>query len=259
MPFLLAALAWTATARAQQPGTDPTTRAAYEAYLRGTEALNARQYETAVQVLEGSYRLRPSSATLYPLALAHRELGHTRLAIEHFERYLVEETSFPPGRESAVRDAIRELRARLATVTLTVTPNTYRLAVDDRDTPVVDGAATLDPGDHTLTVSAAGYVTWRDRVHVDAGQRIERAVTLTREDPTAAMEPSTEPSSRPRARGVATPENPTPITARWWFWTGIGVVVAGGVTAGVFAARANAEPEPWTPGTTFNVLTIRVP
>lgn len=241
--FLLAALAWPALGRAQQPGTDPTTRAAYEAYVRGTEALSAHQYEAAVQALEESYRLRPSSAALYPLALAHRELGHVRAAIEHFERYLVEEPTFPPGRESAVRDVVRELRARLATVTLRVTPDTYRLSVDDRDAPVVDAAVTLDPGDHTLTVIAAGYVTWRDRVHVAPGQRIERTVTLTRESPPA----------------VASPERSSSITSRWWFWTGAGVLVVGGVLAGVLVARANAEPEPWTPGTFFTVLTLRVP
>ncbi len=92
-------------------------------------------------------------------------------------------------------------------------------------------------------MSAAGYVTWRDRVHVEPGQRIERSVTLTREGTATAT----------------SPDRASPITSRWWFWAGVGVAVVGGVTTGVLVARANAEPEPWTPGTFFNVVTIRVP
>ena len=250
--LLLAALASPGVVRAQ-PAT-PEARAAYESFRRGTGALAAGQPAEAVRALEESYRLRNSPIVLYPLALAHRELGHVRVAIENFERYLVEERSFPEGRDAAVRDALRELRARLAAVTLAVTPAHFRLRVDQRETPVDNGTVSLDPGEHSLEITAAGHAVWREQVRVAPGERLARAVTLTPEAAPTNAGVRAGPSSH-ATRYTAS----TPVTGRWWFWTGLGLLAAGGVTVGVLSASANAEPEPWAPGTTFNVVTIRVP
>jgi len=51
---------------------------------------------------------------------------------------------------------------------------------------------------------------------------------------------------------AATPHLPTepmttrsaPIYTRWWFWTGVAVVVAGGVTATVLAVSGTTAPQP---------------
>jgi hypothetical protein len=40
------------------------------------------------------------------------------------------------------------------------------------------------------------------------------------------------------------PEESPPVYKRWWFWTGVGAVVAGGVVAGVLLSRKSAPQSP---------------
>jgi tetratricopeptide (TPR) repeat protein len=48
-----------------------------------------------------------------------------------------------------------------------------------------------------------------------------------------------------------------PVVKRWWFWTVIGVAVAGGVTAGVMlSGRDTAEPFVGDDGMTHHALTV---
>ena len=52
----------------------------------------------------------------------------------------------------------------------------------------------------------------------------------------------------PTPTPVDTPQVATPIYKKWWFWTIIGVVVAGGaVGAAVGVTQANKQPQPATP------------
>jgi hypothetical protein len=50
-----------------------------------------------------------------------------------------------------------------------------------------------------------------------------------------AAPPGVDVSAQPKA------EEPTPIYATWWFWTGLAAVVAGGVTAYVLATHHTTE------------------
>jgi hypothetical protein len=75
---------------------------------------------------------------------------------------------------------------------------------------------TLPAGTHELRVSKAGFVPWRSTVLVAAGQNKEINADL-------AAEPG--------------------LLSRWWFWTGVGAVVAGGV---VTYAAVTTEKKPPT-------------
>ncbi len=254
---LCALLVAPSLAFAQQPGADPSARAAFE---RGMAALANHQYQDAAREFETSYQLRPLPVVLYNLALAHRELGHTSAAIMHFERYLAEgANTLPPERVAAVREVLTTLRAQLASVTFTVTPATFALSIDGRDATVSNGAATLDPGSHVLVITAEGHEPWREELRLTSGERISRAVTLTRvatpPTPVVTVAPAvtTTPATTPHPRRT---RRATPITARWWFWAGLAALVVGAVVTGAVVANANATPEPLVPGTRFNVGTI---
>lgn len=247
----------TAWAQPQPASASP----ALEAFRRGTQALSERRYDVAVREFEESCRLGCAPVARYNLGIAYQNLGTVRAAVASFERYLTTETRFPdPGREPAVRRTLVELRARLATVALAVTPTTFTLSIDGEAATPTDGAVTLDPGDHTLSVSAPGYVTWHESVQLSEGQRVERAVTLTRElvavvstTPRAVTAPVGETPAR---RPTVTPD--APFYTRWWFWTGVAVVAVGAGVTGVVVANENATLEPLPSGATFTVMTVRV-
>ena len=73
--------------------------------------------------------------------------------------------------------------------------------VDDKRVGEVPVQAVLAAGNHRVRVRHAGYDDANTRAVVTAGGRSELAVPL---------------------------DKPPPLTSRWWFWTGVGVVVVGG-------------------------------
>lgn len=240
------------------------TGAAQVAFQRGIAEMDARRYPTALAALEESYRLYPSPVALYNIALAHREMGHVQRAVEAFERYLTEGGArVPAERITAVRDTLRQLREQVATVTLTATPTPFAAVVDGRDAALTDGALSLDPGEHVLVVTAPGRRPWREEVRLAPGQRVTRSVTLEPDGTTAPAPaageaaPTTMPPTGTTPHPREGPRAPA-ITSRWWFWTGLAVIVVGGVVAGVAIATSGGS-EPPLPGTAFDVQTLRAP
>ena len=262
LAFALALASLTPAAASAQP--HGAAEAAQATFQRGVTALGARRYEEAVEALSESYRAYPSPVALYNLGLAHRELGHFAAAVDAFERYLREAgDQASHDRVRTVREAVRAMRERFAEVTLRVSEPGYTVLVDGRPAQVAGDVVTLDPGEHVLVVSAPDHRPWREPVTLTPGQRARREVTLAREVPAppgdtgvvAAAAVATPATPHPREEAPARVAQPA-ITSRWWFWTGLGVLVAGGVVAGVLAANANASTEAPVQGTRFDVQAL---
>jgi len=256
-----------------QTRTD-SERAALEAFRRGNAAASEHQYATAARAFEESCRLGCAPVARYNLAFAYRELGQLRAAITSFERYLADETRFPAGREVTVREALRELRTRLAGLRLTVTPAVFVLFVDGQVTALDVDFAAIDPGEHELQVTAPGHRVWVNRVQFAPGQTITRAITLAPDvmpvpavTPLPATAPPVEeppPASRSResiaapSRPVSPPVASPSIASRWWFWVGVAALVAGATLATFVVLDATATVEPPAAGTGFDIQTLRV-
>ena len=234
-----ALLATPARAHAQRiPGAE-NVAPARSLFERALAEIDARRYTPAVLLLEESYRLNPVPVALYNLALAHRALGHHHAAIEHFERYLTQSGGdLPAGRAEAVQNALAQLRAELATVRFDVAPTPFAVNVDGHDAVPVDAALTLDPGAHTVLVTARGHTGERRELRLAPSERYVFQTTLR-------AEPTPHPPAGDEAR---------PITSRWWFWTAVGAVVVGGVAATLAVALSSTEAP--VPGTRINVEAI---
>jgi hypothetical protein len=60
--------------------------------------------------------------------------------------------------------------------------------------------------------------------------------------PSAAVAPSSDPLGIAQSAPPSEPQESSPVYKRWWFWTGIGAVVAGGVvTAIVLSSKSTAK------------------
>jgi tetratricopeptide (TPR) repeat protein len=110
----------------------------------------------------------------------------------------------------------------------------------------------LRQDDHALSAFKA-YLTQvpqaENREEVEGRIRALEAAQREREK-TAAPAPVVVPTAEETARQAPSkpaheaaspppkpiPHDDTPVTARWWFWTGIGAVVVGGVIVGIAAA-----------------------
>jgi len=90
-----------------------------------------------------------------------------------------------------------------------------RIAVDGKPEGTVPSDIVMSPGSHQLELSLGGYRPTRSSVAVAAGEKTSVDLTLTAE---------------------------SPITKKWWFWTGIAVVAAG-ATVTIIALTTERDPD----------------
>jgi hypothetical protein len=99
-----------------------------------------------------------------------------------------------------------EPRATTGVVRVVTSPSSAIVSVDGRERGNAPLEISLRGGPHTVDVEAEGHQKAHVPFVVEAGSRREVSVTL---------------------------EKTTPVTKRWWFWTGVGIVAASVATTAV--------------------------
>jgi hypothetical protein len=89
------------------------------------------------------------------------------------------------------------------------------ISIDERSQAHAPTEALLSPGTHRIVAHRDGFTDASTQIIVDAGQN--RVIDLD-------------------------PIEQHPLLKQWWFWTGVGVVVAAGTTAAVLIARDHRAP-----------------
>ncbi|HEY8943179.1 MAG TPA: PEGA domain-containing protein, partial [Polyangiaceae bacterium] len=183
----------------------------------GFEALERKDYATAED------RFRRADAIIHAPTLvvdhARALVGLGRL-VEAHERYeLVLREGIAPNApwqwRSAHADAERELeeiKPRLAWLTLRVLgPSKPVVLVDNKNVPLaaLGVRRATDPGTHSVTVSAPGYLPKEEIVSLDEGETVSLEVELE-VDPNAIEEPVAEETeaAMPAPRRRSLPQEP---------------------------------------------------
>lgn len=215
-----------------------------EAFQRGREALKIGQYVEACAAFEESQRLDPQLATQFNIALCSEQLGKLASALSIY-RELAAKDDNPPRKTKAI-EMIPQLEARVARLRievaetragkdalvpagLEVTVNGVK-ATNFRDMPI-------DLGTSKVIASAPGYVSWTGEVTAkDEQQRVVITVALDR-DPDKALPPPPPPPPPPQEQPAPAPRSGSSARTRIGVVSTIagGVVLAGGLTAGVLA------------------------
>jgi len=104
----------------------------------------------------------------------------------------------------------------------------------------------LKVGKYKVRVHKDGYIEVEESLTVKAGKRVNLAVKLEK-TPTSVTpgdpDPDPEEPIAPFPPVKKQPDDDTPFYQTWWFWTSIGVGVAGIVTVGVLATGGE-DPAP---------------
>jgi hypothetical protein len=127
--------------------------------------------------------------------------------------------SYRPG-ETAPLDL--HLDVLPATVAILSEPASAIVKVDAREVGVAPLEFQRPAGEYKLEVLLDRYDTYKATLHLAPGQRA---------DLTAKLNPYK-----------------TPLVKRWWFWTGVAAVVAGGVITTYFLTRPAAQPPAYDSG-----------
>lgn len=135
------------------------------------------------------------------------------------------EVSPQPGERLTVEVRLDEAPGRLR-IESTVPEAALRL--DGADVGRGFAEREVSAGEHTIEVRARGYESFTRRVLVRAGAELRVSANLVQE---------------------------TSVFSRWWFWTGVGVLAAGAVVAGI-ALGLPESPPAQIPGAHYTINAI---
>lgn len=254
-PVLCGAFLVVSLLRANAASAQTDVQGAAGAYTRGVAALHADRYGDAVIEFEASYRLNPIPRVLYNLALAYRGTGRYVRALDAFDRYLREQAAVPSDRREAIVSEMQALRSRVGIVACHVRPANARFHVDG-EVRACTSSVFVDPGERLFEVEAEGYRATSHRVRIAPGSEVDFRVDLVPSDDSVTSGASTVHPARAITADPQTFRR-QPVYARWWFWTAVGVLVAGGVAAGVVLANQTPSTPDVHQDVTVEAVTFR--
>jgi hypothetical protein len=184
-------------------------------FKAGASAYAAGDYLAAIQALDAAYRLTPLPQIAFSLAqaerrqyFASREPSHLLRAIELYRTYLLAVPS--GGRRADATDALGQLEPLALNVVAGPTgeavpreaPKTRVMVTSDAAGARIslDGAgakpspfiAEVEPGEHAIRVSAAGFFPADRRMVAISGELVPLEVELRERPAVVIVEPSTE-------------------------------------------------------------------
>jgi hypothetical protein len=174
---LLAPLAQAPLARAQesQESEEETLNRARALFQRGTELEQAGNWSAAVQIFREVGQVRMTPQVRFHIALCEERLGRLVAALGGFELALAEADSVGPDFRSEVESNVKRLRESIPRIVI------ERGSGADAATIELDGVelgdssvgveVPLDPGPHSVTAKAPGFLPLEKTVTVAENSR----------------------------------------------------------------------------------------
>jgi PEGA domain len=226
------------------PPTDaaPAVVEAQTRFRRALELYEEGNLDAARAELRRAYETSPSYKVLYNLAQVEFELHDYPAALASFEQYLMlGGDKVPEARKAQVQTDIEKLRARVATVRITVNVAGAQVLIDDvasGNAPLA-GPIVVSAGRRKVVVTSSGYRAETRLVDLGGGDQARLDFTLQE-----AMTPQTRTLTRqvgPELAAVTTESRarhrkPVP----WAAWGLTGVLAAGAAATGI-ASLVNSK------------------
>jgi tetratricopeptide (TPR) repeat protein len=216
---LVCAVALPSRARAEGAEDDKEARRLFQ---KAELSFNLGKFEEALGDYQAAYQAKPLTGFLFNIAQCYRNLGNWERARFFYRRYLTLEPRSP--NRHRVEDLVSEMTDRLdkqQAAAAAAAPTTTAPPSSAGETPAVAAPSSVAPPPAAV-------------LPLPAPKALPSAEPTSSSDVAATL--VTSPAAAPE---------PAPVYKRWWFWTGVGVVVAGGVAAAFVLGR----PMTRTPGT----------
>jgi hypothetical protein len=183
-------------------------------------------FAAAILSYRSSYELSHSPALLYNIGSAYERLGDYPRALTYLERFAVVAPPELKARVPRLDELVDSVRARLARIVVQCSIQGARIFLrgEWQGTTPLPGDIMAPPGDAHFEVVADGYHPYVQELALLAGKEARIDAVLV---PELVAHSAPSPRREPPAS--------SPITSKWWFWTGVGLVVAGGTAAVVLS------------------------
>lgn len=187
---------------------------------RADRAMDQGQYADALAAYRHAYALEPTPALLYNVGRAQEKLGRSAEALSTLEAFAATASPDLKAKVPRLEELLSDLRARVTQLWVRTNVKGATVIVRREQVGVTPLAKRLlvMPGAAQLEVRAEGFAPYTRELVLEEGRTMIVDVALV---PTAA-------SSTTTTGGETLTDVDQPITKRWWFWTGVGVVLAGG-------------------------------
>lgn len=153
----------------------PSADESYKLHMRnGVKLFQDGNYRAAIVEFSAAYDAVPKASPLLNLALCHKAAFDYPRAIGALEKALANHSdTMDAADQKAAADAVTEMRALLAYVTVRLTPKEATLLLDGAELPAgtADSPVPLGPGTHALSARAEGYAPLERSVTVSSGQK----------------------------------------------------------------------------------------
>jgi hypothetical protein len=213
-PLIVLALLASLAASGRALAADDAKVVAKARYETGTRLYEIREYEKALTEFKEAYVVKPDPAFLFNIGQCYRKLGKNADALEFFRQYLKKAAAGDPNRALA-QSRIDEIQG--------------------------ESAGSGAPGSAAAPAGASPAPAAASAVP-PSGLGVPVAMSPADSNPAANPPPGLDLTSSATSTG---PTAGQPIYTRWWFWTGVGAVVAAGtVTAIVLATRGSKNNVP---------------
>jgi tetratricopeptide (TPR) repeat protein len=181
-------------------------------------------FAEAIAGYRSSYELTRDPALLYNIGSAYERLGDYPRALAYLEQFALVAPIALRSRVPALDEIIASVRSHLARVAVGCNVPGARILVRGAwkgTTPLEVSIAAL-PGLARVEVVADGYQPFARDVVLSAGKETRLDAVLFTNDALTGVK--REPSG-----------GDGDLTKQWWFWTGVGVVLAAGAAVSVVA------------------------
>jgi len=173
-----------AATAATQPATtpvDPRVAEARSTFETGIRLSQFERWEEALQAFRRSFELVPRSSTAFNIASTLVRLGRHVEAVEAYESYLrIADAATEGARFTDAQAQLQSERTLVATLDLAIHPADAELRVNGQrvEGALANRALPVDPGAHTIEISAPRHRAFSTNVRVASGERQEIRVQL---------------------------------------------------------------------------------
>ena len=191
---------------------------------RGNEAMEERRYGDALSLYSQAYSMSKDPALLYNQGRALEALGRFPEALVQLEMFDAEAPAELKRRVPGLHKMIVAVRSHVAIVEVksNVTGGQIYAQGKPMGTTPLAAPLKLAAGKTTFEIVAEGYEPYRRELDLVGGVAVDIEATLLAKPAAPTIDTS-------RVEPVApAPAERKAITSQWWFWTGAGVLVAGG-------------------------------
>jgi hypothetical protein len=153
---------------------------ARDLWYRGVDAFRAGNYEEARRAFAECYQLMPKSDVLRNLSISEIQSGHYVSAARHLKQLLSQPGDLPSNVREEANSRLAQAEAQIGQLKIGVDVAGAEISIDGHviGRSPLDGSWYIEPGQHEIIVSKAGYPAESRQVFALAGVAIPIDVSL---------------------------------------------------------------------------------